>query len=359
MRFLRGFLGLGLTIAIVTCVAVTSPRAEINPVLALFLGYSKAVNAVALSANGRQAASGGQDNVLRLWDIPTGLLLRTFDAQANRINSVAFSPDGREILTGGGDRPNPALGRGRGADRQKHGRAHGRGAFGCGLGRWPASVVWEQGQHGQLWDIASGQLLKTFEGHSDEVLAVAFSGDGRQALSGSKDKTLRLWDLETGQPVKTFEGHADAVTSAALSSDGGRALSASRDKTVKLWDAASGQLLKTFEGHSGEVLSAAFSRDNRRILSASKDNTLKLWDAEDRRASQNFRGAYRHRHLGCYLSDGRLAVSGSWDKTIKVWGLEAGELQNTIDLQSVTFSPSGTATSFLACQHQKSRPGPA
>ena len=63
--------------------------------------------------------------------------------------------------------------------------------------------------------------------------------------------TLKLWDAATGQLLRTFEGHTGWVTSVAFSPDGTRVLSGSADNTLKLWDAATGQLLRTFAGHSG------------------------------------------------------------------------------------------------------------
>ena len=87
----------------------------------------------------------------------------------------------------------------------------------------------------QLWDVATGECLRTFEGH-EEVKSLAFSPDGRFALSGSYDKTLRLWDVATGQCLRTFEGHTSAVASVAFSPDCRFALSGGVDKTLRLWE---------------------------------------------------------------------------------------------------------------------------
>src|SRR5208283_3938953 len=76
-----------------------------------------------------------------------------------------------------------------------------------------------------------------------EVLSVAFSPDGRYVLTGSEDKTARLWDAATGQQIRTFEGHKDEVTSVAFSPDGQFVLTGSWDTTTHLWDAASGKQL--------------------------------------------------------------------------------------------------------------------
>ncbi len=54
---------------------------------------------------------------------------------------------------------------------------------------------------------ATGESLRTLEGHTIRVLAVAVLADGSRALSGSCDNTLRLWDLDTGASLRTLEGH--------------------------------------------------------------------------------------------------------------------------------------------------------
>jgi murein L,D-transpeptidase YafK len=346
VRCLRVLLLAGLLLPIVAFVTAGQPRAETNPIIALFLGYSKAVNAAALSPNGRQAVSGGQDNLLRLWDTASGLLLRTFDAQTSNIGSVAFSPDGRQILTGGSDSQlrlwDVAAGK---LVKAMEGHA----------GEVTSVAFSPNGQQAlsgskdktvKLWDLLADQPVKIFEGHSGEVRSVSFSSDGRQALSGSNDRTLKLWDVETGQLVKTLEGHADEVTSAALSRDGALAVSASNDKTVKLWDVAAGRLLKTFEGHSGEVLSVSFASDGGQILSGAKDKTLKLWDVKSGALIKTFEGHSDIVTSAVFSPDGRQALSGSLDKTLKLWNVETAQPRITIDLQSVNFFPNGYRSFF-------------
>ena len=77
------------------------------------------------------------------------------------------------------------------------------------------------------------------------------SGDGKRAVSGSDDKTLKVWDLTTGGLLRTLEGHAGSVTAVAMSGDGTRAVSGSDDETLKVWDLTTGRLLRTLEGHAG------------------------------------------------------------------------------------------------------------
>jgi WD40 repeat protein len=53
------------------------------------------------------------------------------------------------------------------------------------------------------------QTIRTLQGHSNGIKAVAVTPDGHRAVSGSDDKTLRLWDLETGQTIRTLQGHTN------------------------------------------------------------------------------------------------------------------------------------------------------
>ncbi|MGA7500654.1 MAG: hypothetical protein WBX00_28325, partial [Isosphaeraceae bacterium] len=128
----------------------------------------------------------------------------------------------------------------------------------------------------RTWPV--GAELRRFVGHTGPVYSVTLSADGRRALSGSNDMTVRLWDTDTGQELKRLErkhffGRKDTAFSVALSADGHRALSASYDgtgsldKTAHLWDADTGQELKRFEGHTDAVLSVALSADGRSALS--------------------------------------------------------------------------------------------
>jgi len=197
----------------------------------------------------------------------------------------------------------------------------------------------------KLWDLATGRIIKTLEGHSDNVNSVTFSPDGKTALSGSIDYKMKWWDLATGNVIKTLEGHSSFVNSVAFSPDGKTALSGSWDNTVKWWNLATGNVIKTFKGHSNNVKSVAFSPDGKTVLS-SGDGTVKWWDLATGNVIKTLERHYHNVHSVVFSPDGKTALSGSMDDTVKWWNLETGNVIKTLEkhssfVNSVAFSPDG------------------
>ena len=130
----------------------------------------------------------------------------------------------------------------------------------------------------KVWDLDSGRLERSLEGHSHSVAACAITPDGRRIVSASRDTTLKVWDLDSGRLLRSLEGHSNSVTACAITPDGRRIVSASDDTTLKVWDLDSGRLERSLEGHSNSVTACAITPDGRRIVSACLDHTLKVWD---------------------------------------------------------------------------------
>jgi WD40 repeat protein len=342
--------------AMLACLCLTAgafaegkPKTEIVPQIA----HLHSVNAVAFSPDGARVLSGSDDKTIKLWDVATGALLRTFAGHSDRVTSVAFSPDGTHVLSGSWDGTKlwdvatGALLR----SFQGHTGAVTSVAFSPDGTRVLSGSAGNNDKTLKLWDAATGALLRTFEGHSTGVTSVAFSPDGTRVLSGSYDKTLKVWDAATGALLRTFEGHTEWVTSVAFSPDGTRALSGSADKTLKLWNVATGASLRTIQGHSDRINSVAFSHDGTHVLSGSgsladKENTLKLWEAATGALLRAFEGRSTAVNAVAFSHHGTHVLSGSSDGT-KLWDAATGALLRTFQghtgkITSVAFSPDGT-----------------
>src|SRR5262249_49729162 len=111
--------------------------------------------------------------------------------------------------------------------------------------------------------------LARFEGHSGPVMGVAFSLDGRRAVSGGVDGTVRLWDTAASKEVQPLAGPPGLARKVTFSADGGHVLVAGTDGVVRVWDLAQGKETRRFQGHTDPVASLALSPDGRRALSNS------------------------------------------------------------------------------------------
>src|SRR5262249_8504199 len=152
---------------------------------------------LAFSPDGETVACGGQDGKVNLWDVKTGQLKDRLLLHVSPVRAVAYSPDGRWVTSGGAD----------------------------------LTV--------QLVERASGRPLHTFRGGTP-FTGLAFSPDS-QTLAAVCDAPgpLRLWDLATKQP-RTFDGHTQHVLGIAFHPAGNRVVTGSLDGTVRLWETAPG-----------------------------------------------------------------------------------------------------------------------
>jgi WD40 repeat protein len=203
----------------------------------------------------------------------------------------------------------------------------------------------------QVWDVTTGRVEQTLEGHSDSAESVAFSPDGGKLASGSRDGTIRVWDVATGQVEQILEGHSERVNSIAFSPDGGKLASGSNDGTIRLWDVATGRVEQTLEGYSDSVesysdsvKSVAFSPDGGKLASGSDDGTIQVWDVTTGRVEQMLKGHSDSVESVAFSLDGGKLASGSNYGTIRVWDITIGRVEQTLEgysswINSIAFSP--------------------
>jgi WD40 repeat protein len=191
----------------------------------------------------------------------------------------------------------------------------------------------------QIWDIATGQVLKTLPGSSHFETSIAFSPKG-QYLAAINDRTIQLWDVASEQIVRLLEGHTRPAIALAFSPDGNLLATCGDDQTIHVWHVATGKNLAVLQGHTAAVLSLAFSSDGQMLVSSSFDRTIRLWQITgDRATTATSISAQLNQtleeHTDWVLSvatspQTNLIASASADETIKLWDRLTGQCLKTL-----------------------------
>ena len=266
-----------------------------------FDGFANGIDGVALSADGRTALS-VDDGCVRLWRTDTGRELFSFHdptagLRAKRFRLMAAVSSPATLRCNCGMQPPGSCSFGSAATpigfRAWSSRADGRRALSGSFDRTM-----------RLWDTTTGQELTRFQGDRSLVSRVALSTDGRRALSSSGDSTVRLWNTETGEELKRSRG----LTPAEVESLAQPGLPNQTDVALQLWDTLTADELKIVPDYSDTVTSITFSRDGRFILTGDWRGAVRLWETYTGQQRRRFLG-----HRGAVLSvtvsvDGRGAI---------------------------------------------------
>ena len=326
--------------------------------------HAQIVNSIALNREGTQLVSGDANGILKIWDVRTRKLIRTFENGYGQIHAVAFSPSGKEVFAGRDGWSLQLIDAASGKEIQ---------SFRGSEGTINAAAFFPDGHQlatggsnsdAYLWDVQSGRMLLHFEGHTSGVYSVAFTPDGKQILTASFDQTIRVWDTAKGTLLRTLPGSwawrslrwlsgrapdrdEDIFISVAVSPDGTKVLSGSwgRVRNVKLWDLATGELLKIYEGQRDSVTAVGFSADGARIFAASDYGKLIIWNTGDGSLVRTIDALAKNVVLrtAVMTPNGQLATGsgpGLWDAASGAYlgGFGTG-LRNGFSLK---FTPDGT-----------------
>ncbi|XP_027703822.1 autophagy-related protein 16-2 isoform X7 [Vombatus ursinus] len=248
------------------------------------------VNAVCFSSNSSLVATGGADRLIRLWNVVGGRLEadQMLEGAGGSVTSLEFEPSGCYLLAA------------------------------------------TYNKAAQLWKVGESQSKETLSGHTDKVTAAKFKLTRQQAVTGSRDRTVKEWDLNKASCSRTIDGLSycnDVVCGDHL------IISGHNDQKIRFWDSRVPRCIQVIPVE-GKVTSLSISNDQMHLLSCSRDDALKVIDLR----VNNIRQVFRADGFKCgsdwtkavFSPDKTYALAGSADGGLYIWNLESGKLETSL-----------------------------
>lgn len=170
-------------------------------------------------------------------------------------------------------------------------------------------------------------------GHSADVMGVAFTADGHELISASKDHTIRFWDVKTGEPLRVLRlpvyPGADAGKLALL--PGGRLLAVSLggpngENRIALIEWKTGRVVRTLDGHEAPIWALEASPDGKLLASGSRDNTARVWDVASGRCVHVLREHRSPVTAVAFSPDSKRLATACYDTLGRVYDLANGAM---------------------------------
>jgi WD40 repeat protein len=235
-----------------------------------------AIIGVALSPDGKWAATGAADSTVRLWEVHSGKGLHILKGHTAVAYSVVFRPDGKQVLSASADGTVRVWDAENGKEMKKL-LAGTEGIRALAVSRDSKHLL-AGGLNGNLFliNLETGKDIRKLAKHEKGVMAVALSPDGKLAAASGFGADIRLHDLKTGKVIRTLDP-LEWGKSLMFSSDSRLLLSGGHGAVVRLWDVSSGGLLFRGEGHTEAIWGVSFLPGDRMVVSSSEDRTVRLW----------------------------------------------------------------------------------
>nr|XP_020758409.1 autophagy-related protein 16-2 isoform X2 [Odocoileus virginianus texanus] len=248
------------------------------------------VSAVRFGPNSSLLATGGADRLILLWNVVGGRLKanQTLEGAGGSITSVDFDPSGSQLLAA------------------------------------------TYNKAAQLWKVGEAESKETLSGHTDKVTAAKFKLTRHQAVTGSRDRTVKEWDLcraYCSRTINVLSYCNDVVCWDHV------IISGHNDQKIRFWDSRGPRCTQVIPVQ-GRVTSLSLSHDQLHLLSCSRDDTLKVIDLR----VSNIRQVFRADGFKCgsdwtkavFSPDRSYALAGSWDGALYIWDVDTGKLESSL-----------------------------
>jgi WD40 repeat protein len=234
--------------------------------------------------------------MIRVWDVDSGMELRTIETGKKRVRAFALTPDGKKLISVVTDSP----------------------------------YIWHSpvgDETIQLWDFESGEKIREFTLKTASTESVALTRDGTSLVTGSANGIIHVIDIESGNERETLPGHSHSVSALAYSSDGALLASGSFDQTIRVWDAQTWKSIRVLKEERA-LTSLAFSPDDRILASGSGTDSygsrehpprIGFWDVRSGERIGALSGYNANTSAVAFAPNSRRLVSAHNNTTLLVW----------------------------------------
>ncbi len=314
--------------------ALKAREADLKKLEATAVASERPWSKVAFSAAGDLLTAVDGGGQLHVWDVASSAPLAVVPAGKSGVNTIAFSGDQLVALAANGEIVVQDL-----LPAWKLERTIGSATSGEFADRVTALDISTDGtllatgggepsRSGEvkIWNLATGALvLDIKDAHSDTVFGLQFSPNDKQLATCGADRFMKVFTVATGELVRSFEGHTHHVLDVAWQADGRRLATCGADNVIKVWDARTGDQLRTIAGYKKEVTSVDFIGDSDTVVAASGDPSVRIKNTSNGGNIRNFAGPADFVYAVGVSADGKTIIAGGQDSVLRVWTSDGKE----------------------------------
>ncbi len=311
---------------------------------------TNSIHSMDVSKDGRYALTGYLNGSLRLWDLKKKKLIKDVKPHSGRVHWVCFSPDGKLALSCSYDETFIVW---KTQGLVPVAKLSGRIRCAAFCNESKNILCGDADNQIRLLNFKEAMVRKTFKGHQEKILELAFSHDGNNIMSVSIDGEIKVWDIQGEREIICFSDKTAPLTAAKFLPEKNLVFLATGDSDPKItaWDLRTQKQIRTFERAILPSSNISVSIDGKLALSGGlTDGSLNLWDIQHGKLSESVKAHENGTFVVSMTTDGTKALSGGNDRRPKLWALNPLKIENTLDegRSSVTSVCSGSDGRYVA-----------